>query len=1152
LRRERIVLVSLFFLFCFFSGFFLGIIIFDSDEYQVQHLTDVSIAVNSNEIGGDYGIFKHYYYEEGGNDFAGWYIASGDFSIFENSEHLYLYHSAETQQGIVRRNLPDISTYELRECAFYITLSYFMSEFTFYIRIYYTDNSYTDVFEGTTQEYEGWKNATLDAGKTYAYSEIKLEMTAGTGECTLMLLIEEYAGYYPKLANWGIISGEKKVDENVNFFCEAYNESGMKIFYEYADTGQTNDDVMTLAWQDVNLYVASKTFKREGIYYYYYLAYNEWGLSRNTDKYYLFVSENPYPRSAYLSLYSTVDGLPLESKDYKIYLGVDEEKSLVDFIDYFGNWSQLYASNQVNATFIDNYIRFSARTNGLKTSFEDGEIIDTLIYNVLLFEIKVENPLWLALVYNPQILEKTYYIYFNSSQVGTWYNVIIPFFNFTIVKDVTHDLMQAVGFYVDSGAVNLANIRVAHYYDANCYNQTLNYTDFFKESKTVAPEHDYIFENDSVFETNFNYTNHFESENCTIENNETLKLSLTGDYIAEYSFTDDTNGAHPANWSVTDTGTKVEVQEDYKGHHKVLYCEDNSASYYWELWQDYSAQNHGTVEFWVLIEDSTKYCRLLVLTADSGSPNYAVFLQIDGGNLETVDSSPWTETTVCAIENNAWYHIRVDFETSADGYLGIPQYKHRIYVNQVYKGEYNNYAEKVGVYRTVMSSYSYTNTPSLYYDAIDYSWADGYFTNRNLNNTYYPEGYYISKSYDLGNADYYYYQNLTFSRSLGPDTNFTLQYRTSANNETWSEWSSALTSNITINAYKDRYFQFRANLTSWGNYTYTPQLLWVSLTYKCEWHYYIVNETKVFNFNYNFSCWIIEKSIYNVTLNLTASQYSALYLYNYSAATWENVTRSNLTNYVINTDYYNLTQFRLQIYANFTSDYSFFYSFSLKRDYYELWNLTNYSSNSYRLISDENRQNPNELIFDSRTLTLAILDYFDNVLYRRLLNWSEFVDAGLPIATLIIQNNYNYSILVEVERGLGVTLQIVVPPESAYSIRVFVTNYQLKIRNLEMQLLNMTSISFNQSKNVVVQIGERQAFEIPSYDFWQILQEFFFGSWYGICLFVLIIVGVAFSIANLLLGIYRSLAARKRRRKKKRQSDIDAFLRSFNKKAEVD
>jgi len=117
-------------------------------------------------------------------------------------------------------------------------------------------------------------------------------------------------------------------------------------------------------------------------------------------------------------------------------------------------------------------------------------------------------------------------------------------------------------------------------------------------------------------------------------------------------------------------------------------------------------------------------------------------------------ASPYTERNICDIENDTWYHIRIDFETSANGYLGIPQHKHRIYVNQVYQGEYDNYTEKVGVYRTTMSSYPVTGTPIVYYDAIDYSWDTDYEIHRNTVRAEYEEvidvmSYTIDRNLDM-------------------------------------------------------------------------------------------------------------------------------------------------------------------------------------------------------------------------------------------------------------------------------------------------------------------------------------------------------------------------------------------------------------------
>jgi hypothetical protein len=297
-------------------------------------------------------------------------------------------------------------------------------------------------------------------------------------------------------------------------------------------------------------------------------------------------------------------------------------------------------------------------------------------------------------------------------------------------------------------------------------------------------------------------------------------------------------------------------------------------------------------------------------------------------------------------------------------------------------------------------------------------------------------------------------------------------------------------------------------------------------------YFYVLNATEYFTLEYNVSCYLLDARIYTLYLNLTVNNMTLyqFYTYNYSAGEFYLNQSSNYTDTLLSSCFYNATQFCLRFVANSTIEYTLNYSITLEREYYEIWNCTSYSADDYRLISEGNRQNPNNLVFEQWYETLAIVDFFGNVLYRKLTLYSNFTDIGLPIFTLTVVNNHNYTIYSQIERGLGVYLVYVVPPESSISARIFATNYRVEIRNLELQLLNVTSVSSNSSKQVVVTVGERQDINAPVPDIWAILRHFFFGTWYGILLFLFVVTSTITLFIDTALNITRRQKKKKRKR----------------------
>jgi hypothetical protein len=421
------------------------------------------------------------------------------------------------------------------------------------------------------------------------------------------------------------------------------------------------------------------------------------------------------------------------------------------------------------------------------------------------------------------------------------------------------------------------------------------------------------------FETNFNHTGNSFSQNVTISNNQTIQLNSTtspaGNYLGLYSFVGDANGDPPAGW--TSVGA-VTVEASFLTHNKVLKIAGlGSCSY--QLYTD-GGQNTGTIEFWVAID-----------AADAGWSDWSVFgaqgavmrLYYQNGYFY---SPEYGNLAVCA--PNTWYHIKMTWDATTWSF----QRDSDTPISGIARGSY-----------AAPTTSPCFNVPwfgsnavfTIYVDALDYSWAAGYYLHRNMDQsgggtTYSKNGGYQSPSYNLG-SDQCYYQTLNFYKQSSGSDSIKVRYHTSADNITWNAWSAGTLVNVTINALHDRYFQFNLNLSSATQAT-TPMCYWVNLTYGIgsndKLGYYqskvyhlspflcIANSTvakTIVNFNNtnypinDYLSFTVPKAIiYNITLNcysnITATDIRA---YNFNSHTYDHFFNYSSTNYVLNLNYYN-------------------------------------------------------------------------------------------------------------------------------------------------------------------------------------------------------------------------------------------------------
>ncbi len=218
-------------------------------------------------------------------------------------------------------------------------------------------------------------------------------------------------------------------------------------------------------------------------------------------------------------------------------------------------------------------------------------------------------------------------------------------------------------------------------------------------------------------------------------NNHTLSWTLFQhfekyNFLAEYSFKDDDSGTNPSGWAVSEgSNTYIDVIPEKDGRDKVVEIWDNSASGYCWMKNTFSSKVSGNVEFWVSGKAGTKGVVYIILASSTDSRG--AFLEInwnhqtlgyyDGNNNHhTIIASPgFTEQT--------WHHIRINFDCTTD--------KFNVWIDGNQEGTNLPFVKKLDSMKLLWVCTASAGTQgdaSTYIDAIDYSWAPGYYLNRNL------------------------------------------------------------------------------------------------------------------------------------------------------------------------------------------------------------------------------------------------------------------------------------------------------------------------------------------------------------------------------------------------------------------------------------
>lgn len=212
-------------------------------------------------------------------------------------------------------------------------------------------------------------------------------------------------------------------------------------------------------------------------------------------------------------------------------------------------------------------------------------------------------------------------------------------------------------------------------------------------------------------------------ESFNLRNNTQL---ITGNYSANWSFENDTNGSVPAGFTdASGVGCDVRVNASMWGHNKVVELYDNGAGAVDLDAPTISNEQYGTVELWYGTTDANVFNGFDF--TDGGT--YLFRVSINTNAIRVWDGAWQSLTSAIA---NTWYHLQIDFECTAGGYLGLAQYDFRVSVNGEQFSDYdfdNNQAHLDTItFRTSTTGTGY----STYFDALGYSWNASYSIGDNI------------------------------------------------------------------------------------------------------------------------------------------------------------------------------------------------------------------------------------------------------------------------------------------------------------------------------------------------------------------------------------------------------------------------------------
>ncbi|MHA2031074.1 MAG: OmpL47-type beta-barrel domain-containing protein [Candidatus Kariarchaeaceae archaeon] len=214
--------------------------------------------------------------------------------------------------------------------------------------------------------------------------------------------------------------------------------------------------------------------------------------------------------------------------------------------------------------------------------------------------------------------------------------------------------------------------------------------------------------------------------------NKTYSESMSGYYPATYGFESDVVGGDANDWddSASDSGCGSQVVAEKNGHYNVILIDDNSGTGKARLNNHFADQNYGTVELWITPEDASNGGVVRLMDMDLTENRAYLRLKDD----VWYHYNGITDTVVPNVPNpqdNVWQHVRIDFESSTGGYLGLTQYTFNVTIDGINSGSLPFHTNGGSVDRFNIFTGD-AQTVERWIDAVGYSWDPNYDIGDNL------------------------------------------------------------------------------------------------------------------------------------------------------------------------------------------------------------------------------------------------------------------------------------------------------------------------------------------------------------------------------------------------------------------------------------
>jgi len=217
--------------------------------------------------------------------------------------------------------------------------------------------------------------------------------------------------------------------------------------------------------------------------------------------------------------------------------------------------------------------------------------------------------------------------------------------------------------------------------------------------------------------------------------NKTYTEPMSGYYPGTYGFESDDDGTVPAGWeyrlTTPQADSYINVISSLDGHNKVLDLnKGNTYGSHLTMGQNFSAQEYGTIEFWLRTTDVTEKTEIILRSENSS--HGAISISQGAGSAFTIYALGGWQSLSHPATNNKWYHIKFQFECGTGNHYSLDQYYFRVFIDGLEFGDYS-FASNAFYLDTFAITQTWdTDNYHSYFDAIGYSWNSNYNIGDNL------------------------------------------------------------------------------------------------------------------------------------------------------------------------------------------------------------------------------------------------------------------------------------------------------------------------------------------------------------------------------------------------------------------------------------